>query len=250
MTITLHRFKLSPFSEKARAALDFKGLDYTLVDHTPGQGQLAIYRLSGQRKLPVLEHDGAVVHDSTAIALYLEHAFPVGRGGARALLPDNFAQRRAVLDLEDRLDDVLGRAVSALVAEQIVRDRDWLDAVGGTLGLHGRLARVGLHTVGALAHAGSFLPPGRSLLEASHREMRALLHELCERIADQGYLCGPVPTLADIAAVGLTAPMLWPDSVHLGVPALRGRGLAQYAHDPVLGRFFDWKAQFYKDFLR
>ena len=84
MPITLHRFKISHFSEKARAALDFKGLDYTLVDHVAGPGQLAIYRLSGQRKLPLLEHEGAVVHDSTAIALYLEHAFPAGRGGARA----------------------------------------------------------------------------------------------------------------------------------------------------------------------
>ncbi len=250
MPITLHRFKISHFSEKARAALDFKGLDYTLVDHVAGPGQLAIYRLSGQRKLPLLEHEGAVVHDSTAIALYLEHAFPAGRGGARALLPDDFTQRKAVLDLEDRLDDVLGQHVPALATEQALRDRDWLDAFGGTVGASGRVARVGLHTVGALAHVGSFLPPGRSLLAEAHRAVRALLHELCARIAEHGYLCGPTPTLADVTAAGLTAPLSWPDSVHLGVPTLRGRSIAQYAHDPVLGRFFDWKTQFYKDFLR
>lgn len=250
MTITLHRFALSPFSEKARACLDFKGLTYTVVDHTPGPGQLAVYRRSGQRKVPVLEHDGAVVHDSTAIALYLEHAFPLGRGGARALLPDDFTHRRAVLDLEDRLDDVLGRYVGTLFAEQCLRDREWLDAVGAALGASGRAARVGLHTVGAFAHVGSFLPPGRALLAEAHRAVRALLHALCERIARDGYLCGPAPTLADVAAVGLTLPMAFPDSAWLGAPALRGRSLAQYAHDPVLGRFFQWKAQFYKDFLR
>ena len=65
MTIVLHRFPLSHFSEKARAALDFKGLEYRIVDHRPGPEQIAIYRLSGQRKLPVIEHDGTVVGFAT-----------------------------------------------------------------------------------------------------------------------------------------------------------------------------------------
>ncbi|XYI04020.1 glutathione S-transferase N-terminal domain-containing protein [Sorangium sp. So ce1128] len=48
--MVLHRFPLSHYSEKARAALDFKGLEYRIVEHRPGVEQLAIYRLSGQRK--------------------------------------------------------------------------------------------------------------------------------------------------------------------------------------------------------
>ena len=71
MTIVLHRFPLSHFSEKARVMLDFKGLDYRVVDHSPGPDQLAIMKLSGQRKVPVIEHEGSVVHDSTAISYLL-----------------------------------------------------------------------------------------------------------------------------------------------------------------------------------
>jgi len=56
MTIVLHRFPLSHFSEKVRVMLDFKGLDYRVVDHSPGPDQLAIMKLSGQRKVPVIEH--------------------------------------------------------------------------------------------------------------------------------------------------------------------------------------------------
>src|SRR5262245_5500341 len=104
MNIVLHRFPISHFSEKARAALDFKGLTYEVVDHRPGSGQVAIYRLSGQRKLPVLENDGNVVADSTEIALYLERTFP----DRRRLLPDDPDKRREVLALEDQLDNVLG----------------------------------------------------------------------------------------------------------------------------------------------
>ncbi len=104
MSIVLHRFALSHFSEKARVCLDFKRLDYTLVQHQQGAGQLGVWRLSGQRKLPVIEHDGAVIHDSTAIALHLDHAFADGP----ALLPRELRARGRCCELEERLDAELG----------------------------------------------------------------------------------------------------------------------------------------------
>ncbi|MBK7400098.1 MAG: glutathione S-transferase N-terminal domain-containing protein [Myxococcales bacterium] len=104
MSIVLHRFPLSHFSEKARLLLDFKGLDYELRDHQLGLPQLAIYRLSGQRKLPVIEHDGHVVSDSTRIAHYLDEQFPE----TRRLVPRDDPRRSEVLALEERIDRKFG----------------------------------------------------------------------------------------------------------------------------------------------
>ncbi len=126
MSLRLHRFPLSHFSEKGRALLDFKKLDYEIVEHQLGIPQFGIYRLSGQRQVPVLDHDGTIVPDSTEIALYLEKTFPDGR----ALLPSDEETRRDALDLEERLDRVFGFSAVivwfAWAAENDPKIGDWL----------------------------------------------------------------------------------------------------------------------------
>lgn len=249
MSLTLYRFPGSQYSEKVRAALDFKGLSYSVVDLAPGADQWMIYQRTGQRQVPVLAHNGSFIHDSTAICLYLEHAFPAGRGGRRALLPDDFALRREVLDLEDRLDALFGLPGRAVLTEQCLRDPHWLKAVGAANGVRGpglwalRGASLGLRL-------GSLLPPVQSTLDAAHAALRGTLTELTERLARAPYLTGAEPTLADVAAAGLSLHLAWPDSAYLGVPLLRGRGIAEYVNDPVLGRFFAWRERFYREFLK
>lgn len=246
MTIVLHRFPLSPYSEKVRLMLDFKGLDYRVVDHSPGPDQLAVVKLSGQRRLPVIEHDGSVIHDSTAIALYLEHAFP----DARPMLPADFAQRRVVLDLEDRLDAVLGPRVAGIATDEALRDGAmWTDLGSAAMGVHGATRAV-VRAVGWVARPASFVPGVRRQLDDARTAVRALLVELCERIAAHGYLCGGAPTLADLAAAGLTAPLKIPASKYNALPDRVGEGVREFINDPVLGRFFDWRDRLYADLQR
>ena len=45
----LYQFRHSAFCEKVRLVLAVKGLDYTVVEVSPGLGQLELFRLSGQR---------------------------------------------------------------------------------------------------------------------------------------------------------------------------------------------------------
>ena len=53
-------------------ALHAKGLSFREVEVTPGIGQLAVFRLSGQRQVPVLVDGDTVVSDSSAICRYLD----------------------------------------------------------------------------------------------------------------------------------------------------------------------------------
>ncbi|MFZ9973861.1 MAG: glutathione S-transferase family protein, partial [Vulcanococcus sp.] len=80
--LELHQFRHSAFCEKVRLVLAAKGLPYNVVEVTPGVGQVELYRLSGQRQVPVLVDGPEVIADSTAIAQYLERHTP-----APALLP-------------------------------------------------------------------------------------------------------------------------------------------------------------------
>lgn len=242
MSVVLHRFPLSHFSEKVRVMLDFKCIDYRVVDHTPGPEQWAIMKMSGQRKLPVIEHAGSVVHDSTAIALYLEHAFPE----ARPMLPSDFARRREVLDMEERIDAVLGRLVPGIAADELLRDGDrWTDV--GSAALGAGVPRALVRVVGWVARPAAFVPGVRRQLDEARTMVRALLVELCERIAADGYICGREPTLADLAAAGLSSGLRVPDTRYNALPGRVGEGVREFINDPALGRFFDWRDRLYAD---
>ncbi|MDO9015886.1 MAG: glutathione S-transferase family protein [Deltaproteobacteria bacterium] len=241
MTIVLHRFPLSHFSEKVRLMLDFKGLDYRIVEHSPGPDQLALMKLSGQRRVPIIEHEGSVIHDSTAIALYLEHAFPE----ARPMLPSDFTQRRVVLDMEERLDVVLGPRVPGIATDEALRDGElWAD-VGAAAMATTAVPRALIRAVGWIARPASFLPPVRRQLDEARTAVRSLLLELCERIAADGYLCGKSPTLADLTAAGLTLNLKIPDSPYNALPHRVGEGVREFINDPALGRFFEWRDRLY-----
>ena len=66
--------RFSTFSWRARLALHHKGLAFSV--HPVAVSDKAAIGFSGQRKVPIVKHDGHVVTDSWAIALYLEKEFP------------------------------------------------------------------------------------------------------------------------------------------------------------------------------
>jgi glutathione S-transferase len=83
--------RISPFSWRIRYALAHKGLDPDVLP-TRFADVDRIRGLSGQDLVPIIEHDGLVVHDSWAIACHLEDRFPdrpslfggaAGRGATR-----------------------------------------------------------------------------------------------------------------------------------------------------------------------
>lgn len=249
MTITLHRFASSHYSEKARACLDFKRLEYTVVERHPGADQLSIWRLSGQRKVPVLEHDGSVVHDSTAIALYLEHAFPPGEG-RRALLPSDLTLRREVLELEDRLDATLGRAVPVVAFDHAQRDPLVRDALL-RLSVPGiGVTRAALKVAAVAARPALWTPSARARVEGAYATVREALGACCDRLATRPFLTGDAPTLADVTAVGLSFLLRYPRSAYLADPRLAGVGVPELVNDPTLSRFFQWRDAFYARYLR
>jgi len=89
--IGLNGRRISPFSWRIRYTLAHKEIDATVIPTRFADVQ-RIRDLSGQHFTPIIEHNGAVVHDTWAIACYLEDRFPdrpslfggdAGRGAAR-----------------------------------------------------------------------------------------------------------------------------------------------------------------------
>ena len=116
--LELHQFRHSAFCLKVRMVLQAKGLSYRTVEVTPGIGQVAVFRLSGQRQVPVLVDGDQVLADSSAIALHLDQ-----RRADPALIPTDPRQAAQVHLLEDWADTTLAMAGRSSLVQAAALDR-------------------------------------------------------------------------------------------------------------------------------
>lgn len=247
MAVALHRFPLSHYSEKVRLALVLKGIDHLLVDHSIGVDQRKIYRLSGQRQVPVLEHNGDTVHDSTAIAMYLEHAYPPS-SGRPALLPEDFIARREALDLEDRLDRAFENTTRVMVLHHVLRDERYRHGVlRASSPKTSSLAVAALGLSAMTLRVGTLLPSARHAFDTALGSLRETFIDLVERLARQPYLMGEKPGLVDVTAAGLSLLLEVPEEIPLPDGAIKGLGIPEFLNDPAVVPFFLWRRKFYKD---
>src|SRR5215204_5667779 len=71
----LYDFRFSHYSEKARWALDFKGVPYTPRHLLPGFHLRTTRKLAPAACVPILKTDAAVIQGSTEIIDFLERTF-------------------------------------------------------------------------------------------------------------------------------------------------------------------------------
>jgi glutathione S-transferase len=100
----LWQLQISHYVEKVRWALDYKRVAHIRRSLLPGVHIREAKRLTGDTSTtPVLTIDGRSVGDSTRIIAAIEQRWP-----QPPLYPDDPAQRRRALELEDFFDEELG----------------------------------------------------------------------------------------------------------------------------------------------
>src|SRR5207247_2499672 len=113
----LWQFRFSHFNEKARWALDWKGIAHVRRSLLPGFHIPRVLWMTGQKSLPVLVLGGETIHDSTRIIQRLERLPP-----EPALYPSEEAARRRALALEDFFDEELGPHVRRALFHELLTD--------------------------------------------------------------------------------------------------------------------------------
>jgi len=227
--LELHQFRHSAFCLKVRMTLQAKGLSFREVEVTPGIGQIALFRLSGQRQVPVLVDGDDVVADSSAICRHLEALRP-----DPALIPANARQRAQMHLIEDWADTTLAAAVRAALLQAAADDPQLRDVL------------LPDDVPSPVRQVMSGLPGGwlSGLGELLGQEQRSsMLSSLCA-IADgldlNGCLVGNAITLADIAVGAQLSLLRFPASAG---DALAGRGVPGISDHPRLQELFRWRDQ-------
>ena len=245
--LTLYQFEISHYSEKVRFLLDYKNIPYEKVDVLYGVGQKVVEKLTGQRQVPVIvdpNNRKRVVHDSTAIAFYLDERYP-----DPPLIPKDPDARAETLMLEDWLDHALGVVARRLFIWRMRGDNDFIRK---TMEMNSdTLTRRLFPVMSPVLMKVLMLRDGiteRSVADA-RVATETTLSILDTRLARAPYLTGDAPTLADFTAAGTAMLLQLPPHGYLRFPpdvAHGGVAEVQTAHK----RFFEWKDGLYAKFRK
>jgi len=214
MEACLHQFLYSHFNEKARWALDYKGIPHQRQTYLPGPHMPSIRRLSGQTQTPVLTLGDEVIAGSAAIIDRLERDHP-----EPPLYPSDPALRTEALALQTRFDTTVGPAVRTALFSVLVHEGGYLTR------MFARDASVPLRMVyratfpfarRLIARANGVTDPEnvRRAFETTERT----LDEVADRSRATGYLCGTSFTVADLTAASLLAPLAAVDHPDMARP--------------------------------
>ena len=212
----LWHVSFSNYSEKARWALDYKGVAYVSRQPPPGLHPVWARRF-GVRTIPFLVSDGKTLGDSTAIAAEAERL----RSGPPSLYPSAPAERERALALEDLFDEELGHEVRRVALDAARRNKEIADSVlGPKLRRVPRALRAPVH---AVLHRYYGITP--ETVERAWEKIAAAVDRFHAERGSSGYLAGDAFSIADLTFAALLSPTVVPPGFPyrglLGVPDLR-----------------------------
>jgi glutathione S-transferase len=222
-TIKLIHMYASPWAERVRWALNYKGVPYEKQNYQPGVDEEAVKKLTGQAQVPVLQVNGKVIPDSTAILNWLEEYKP-----QPALMPASDKDRAQVMLWEELMDGVLGPQARMLIVGHFLRSSEPELQQGGRY-----FAQKYQHSAYAEEHAKVTV----------ERVLTILKHALDGR----RYLVGEAFTRADVTAASmllLVNPP--PDDLFLFPAAMRPIYTVPLTSDLPFAPIFGWRDDLYR----
>jgi glutathione S-transferase len=222
-TIKLITMYGSPWSERVRWALKFKGLAYEKENYEPGVDEEKIKKLTGQAMVPVLIVDGKMIPDSTAILEWLEAS-----RAEPALLPKSEKDRAQVTLWEELAIGVLGPHARTLIVGRQLR----ID--------HPEAQRSGKYFAEKYGHSPY-------MEEQAKLTLRRVLLGLKQTLSGRQYLVGDAFTRADLT----TAAMLMllspaPQEFFAFPDQVRRIYMDPLGDDPAFSPVFAWRDEMYK----
>ena len=222
-TIKLITMYGSPWSERVRWALKFKGLAYEKENYEPGVDEEKIKKLTGQAMVPVLIVDGKMIPDSTAILEWLEAS-----RAEPALLPKSEKDRAQVTLWEELAIGVLGPHARTLIVGRQLR----ID--------HPEAQRSGKYFAEKYGHSPY-------MEEQAKLTLTRVLLGLKQTLSGRQYLVGDAFTRADLT----TAAMLMllnpaPQEFFAFPDQVRRIYMDPLGDDPAFSSVFAWRDEMYK----
>ncbi|MFC4259897.1 glutathione S-transferase family protein [Marinobacter lacisalsi] len=207
MPLQLYQFAISHFSEKARWALDYKGIAYKPEFLLPGMHTKTVRGLTGQKitSVPVLVDNGQAVQGSAAILDHLDAAFP-----DKPLLPDEPNAQASALAWEKRLDQEAGPAVRTFAYHHLLQRPKIVAPLlaARTPFWNQYLLRLGFSRVEEIMRETMAI--NQKTAACAQTTIEGMLEEIAGIYKEGRFLAGDRFSRADLTAGALFAPLFMP----------------------------------------
>jgi glutathione S-transferase len=247
---TLWQIDISHYSEKARWALEYKGVDHGRRSALPGSHipiALALTR-GAQPTMPVLRIDGENVGDSTAIIATLEARYP-----DPPLYPSDAEERARALELEDWFDENLGPHARLLPFYELIQEPEIFAEVAAAA-VPGPLGKA-KPVIGAYARTYTSIRFNANSAENADRAREGIVAALdkLEDELEQGdgeFLVGDSFSVADLTAASLFYPVVVPPEGPLPTDLPRPPALERFRQGLSDRRGYKWVEETFRKHRR
>ncbi len=225
--LELYQFKHSPFCLKVRLGLNAKKLSYRIIEIQPGVGQVNIFRLSGQKKLPVLKDGENVISDSTSIIEYLENITKES-----PLIPNNPKEAAIAHVIEDWADTTLAKAVRLELIKAVATDSSLREALlpeDSPRSLKSLVKTLPFDFINGITEV---------IHQNESQNLIKSLDKISNLISSNEYLVGDGLSIADIAVSAQLSFLKFPYSSGIN---LTNKGCPGFSDNPKLQRLFKWR---------
>ncbi len=198
-SVELIQFPYSHFNEKARWALDWKGVPHHRRNLLPGPHEGTVRKLAPASTVPLVRFGDEVVQGSDRIIDELERRHP-----QPALYPADPALRDRALEIQRRFDDEIGPAARQAVFSILVSEGGYVCRMFGEgHSLPVRILYRAMFPVAKLKISRAYRFDDPAVVEAAFAKTREGLDFVAKEAGPEGHLVGDSFTVADLAAAAL-----------------------------------------------
>ena len=199
-------FPHSHYCEKARWALDYKGIPFEPVALIPGFHIMTVRKYAPQTSVPVLLTDTETIQGSSEIIDYLEEKFP-----SRPLTPSDAAQRKACLEFEHTMDQKLGDNLRRVLYHELLAYPDFIcHCFTQPMPRYKQIIVRLFYPILRYKINQNFVNSPKEV-EASKRELEVGMGELAQRLANRAYLMGDQFSRADLSVAAMLSLLVLPE---------------------------------------
>ena len=203
--IKLYQFPVSHYCEKARWALDYKGVSYQEINLPPGLHGFVIKRKAPESTVPLLCVNDQAIQGSGQIIDYLDKVFP-----ARPLGFSDGSQWEEAQILENFLDEEVGPLLRSLAYNILFQHRKCLIALWSNKGPFYAKGWLTLALPLLQAVLRGEYQTDSCYLSDNRNKFESALNRLDDLYEQSPFLVGERFSRVDLTAAALLAPLQFP----------------------------------------
>jgi len=219
--LKLYQFPISHYCEKARWALELKDLPYRKVNLLPGPHAKKAKKITGNSKLPILQHDKHFIQGSAEIIDYLDKSF-----SRRSLTPEDPVEKKLAAAWESYADREIGPPVRLLSYHTLLDHRDIIiPMMTQDCPWYSNIMMKAAYPKISVAMR-DLMKINNESAEQARLQISTALDNMAETLGDREFLVGDTFTRADLAVASLLAPLVMPQGYGIDWPEKMPQPLA------------------------